>query len=48
LILEVNRQKVDTAEAFKQALDATRDDGIVLMLVQDQGSTSFITLKWKE
>jgi serine protease Do len=48
LILEVNRQKVDTAEAFKQALDATRDDGIVLMLVQDQGSTRFITLKWKE
>jgi serine protease Do len=48
LILEVNRQKVDSAEAFKQALDTTRDDGIALMLVQDQGSTRFITLKWKE
>jgi len=48
MILEVNRQEVDTAEAFKQALDTTRDDAIVLMLVQDQGSTRFITLKWKK
>lgn len=48
LILEVNRQKVDAVEAFKEALDTTHDDGIVLLLVQDQRSTRFITLKWKK
>jgi len=48
LILEVNRQPVDTVEAFKKALDSSRQQGVVLLLVKDQAGSRFITLKWKK
>ena len=48
LIVEVNRQQVDTIEAFKQALDTSREQGVVLLLVKDQAGTRFITLKWND
>jgi serine protease Do len=48
LIIEVNRQQVDTVEAFKQALDTSSEKGVVLLLVKDQTGSRFITLKWKD
>lgn len=48
LILEVNRQPVETVEAFKRALEPSLEKGVVLLLVKDQTGSRFITLKWKE
>ncbi len=48
LIVEVNRQQVHSVDAFKQALDTSREKGVLLLLVKDQAGSRFITLKWKE
>lgn len=48
LIVEVNRQQVETVEAFKQALDKSRESGVLLLMVKDQTGSRFITMKWKD
>jgi serine protease Do len=44
LILEVNRQKVLNENDYRSAMDKTKPDQGVLLLIDRAGSTFFVTL----
>lgn len=47
VILEVNRKAVNSAAEFRQAVDKSRGDKRVLLLVSDRGMSRFVVLRWR-
>ncbi|MDT8384157.1 MAG: DegQ family serine endoprotease [Gammaproteobacteria bacterium] len=47
VILEVNRKTVNSAAEFRQAVDKSRGDKRVLLLVSDRGMSRFVVLRWR-
>ncbi len=48
VILQVNREPVNSATAFKQAVLKSRDDKRVLLLISDRrGISRFVVLRWR-
>lgn len=46
VILEVNRRNVNTPAEFKQAVERSRHDKRVLLLISDRGSSQYVVLSW--
>ena len=46
VILQIDRKEVNSAAQFKQAIEKSRKNKQVLLLIRDQDMSSFVVLKW--
>jgi len=47
VILQVNRKAINSAAQFKQAIDKSRSDKQVLLLIRDQNMSRYVVLSWR-
>ncbi|MDH3378067.1 MAG: DegQ family serine endoprotease [Gammaproteobacteria bacterium] len=47
IIVQVNRKPVENASEFKQAVNASRDDRRVLLLISQDGRQHYVVLSWE-